>query len=173
MNDDGGAVVVKQVLAGPVADAHQMGEELGLADAVGADENVRQDAGRPVPNTQALREMKLLLLEEGHCFRTQALSFCEVRPEAYRSIMNGSSLTTLVQLVASGVGVTLVPEMAARIETEMAQVCLCHFPPPRPSRDIGMIWRRTNPLEPQFLALSEVIRDAAVWLQEQERDRRS
>ena len=124
-----------------------------------------KDVEKPIPNTQALQEMKLLLLEEGHCFRSQALSFCEVRPENYRNIMNGSSLTTLVQLVASGVGVTLIPEMAARVEANMAQVCLCHFPAPQPSRDIGMIWRRTSPLEPQILALSDVIRDAAVCLQ--------
>ena len=75
--------------------------------------------------------------------------------------MDGSSLTTLVQLVGSGVGVTLIPEMAARIETRLANVETVRFADPQPSRNIGMVWRKTNPLEPQFVRISETVHEAA------------
>ena len=153
------AIVALPISEPELAELHLVSESFVLV-------RPSEDSEKPVPNAQALQKMKLLLLEEGHCFRSQALSFCEVRPENYRNIMNGSSLTTLVQLVASGVGVTLIPEMAARLEATMAQVSLCRFANPQPSRDIGMIWRRTSPLAPQILALSEVVRDAAKYLQE-------
>ena len=55
-----------------------------------------------------LREMRLLLLEEGHCFRDQALSFCKMSPSVSRDMMEGSSLSTLVQMVGAGIGVTPV-----------------------------------------------------------------
>lgn len=124
------------------------------------------DAGLPVPNVSTLQEMKLLLLEEGHCFRDQALTFCGLKSERYRNIMEGSSLTTLVQLVSAGVGVTLIPEMAAKIEARLAKVDLVQFPSPQPSRNIGMVWRKTTPLEPQLLIMSDVVRVAAMHLRD-------
>jgi LysR family hydrogen peroxide-inducible transcriptional activator len=69
-----------------------------------------EDAQKPVPSRDSLREMRLLLLEEGHCFRDQALSFCDLRADAPRELMDGSSLSTLVQMVGAGIGVTLIPE---------------------------------------------------------------
>lgn len=119
------------------------------------------DKGQPIPNVKDLRELKLLLLEDGHCFRDQALSFCAAGKVRPKNIMDGSSLTTLVQLVGSGVGVTLIPEMAARIETRLANVETVRFADPQPSRNIGMVWRKTNPLEPQFVRISETVHEAA------------
>jgi hypothetical protein len=89
----------------------------------------------------------LLLLEEGHCFRDQALSFCNMTSSAPREMMDGSSLSTLVQMVGAGLGVTLIPEMAVDIETRSADVSVDGFDAPGPERTIGMIWRRSNPLE--------------------------
>ena len=80
------------------------------------------DAGLPVPNRDRLREMRLLLLEEGHCFRDQALSFCNAQNLRPRELLDGSSLTTLVQMVGAGIGVTLIPEMAIAVETASARV---------------------------------------------------
>ena len=80
------------------------------------------DAARPVPDPAALREMRLLLLEEGHCFRDQALSFCAMSGVRAREVMDGSSLATLVQMVGAGIGVTLIPEMAVPVETRSAAV---------------------------------------------------
>ncbi|GHE02049.1 LysR family transcriptional regulator [Defluviimonas sp. 20V17] len=119
------------------------------------------DAGKPAPSPERLREMRLLLLEEGHCFRDQALSFCNLPAAPPRELLDGSSLSTLVQMVAAGIGVTLIPEMAVGVETRSAAVTISCFEGIQPSRTIGMVWRRTSPLTKQLVQLSEVVRAAA------------
>jgi LysR family transcriptional regulator, hydrogen peroxide-inducible genes activator len=126
-----------------------------------------EDAGRPAPSLGMLREMKLLLLEEGHCFRDQALAFCDMHAARPRELLDASSLSTLVQMVGAGVGVTLIPEMAAEVEARSAAVSLARFDEPRPKRRIGMIWRRTSPLTRQLTRISDVVRDCAGELSEQ------
>ncbi|MEM5493052.1 hydrogen peroxide-inducible genes activator [Hoeflea sp. AS16] len=116
------------------------------------------DEGKPVPGHEDLREMKLLLLEEGHCFRDQALSFCNIQSSRPREMLDASSLATLVQMVGAGLGVTLIPEMAIAVETRSAPVSIAHFRDPQPSRTIGMIWRKTSPLAKQLRQISEVVR---------------
>ena len=123
-----------------------------------------EDAGKPVPNLETLGEMRLLLLEEGHCFRDQALSFCN-RPSALpRELLDCSSLSTLVQMVSAGIGVTLIPEMAVAVETRSASVSVARFRNPKPSRTIGMIWRKTSALAKQLSQISEVVRHSAEML---------
>lgn len=117
-----------------------------------------RDAGLPVPNADMLREMRLLLLEEGHCFRDQALSFCKRQSLQPRELLDGSSLTTLVQMVGAGIGVTLIPEMAVAVETRSAPVSVAGFPAPGPSRQIGMVWRRSSPLARQLAQVADVVR---------------
>jgi len=126
-----------------------------------------EDEGKPVPNREALREMRLLLLEEGHCFRDQALSFCNIQSALPRELMDGSSLSTLVQMVSAGIGVTLIPEMAVAVETRSASVSAVRFQSPQPSRTIGMIWRKTSPLAKQLTRISEVVRQSADAMREQ------
>ncbi|MFG1343354.1 LysR substrate-binding domain-containing protein [Xanthobacter autotrophicus DSM 431] len=121
-----------------------------------------EDAEKPVPNPEMLREMRLLLLEEGHCFREQALSFCKMSSSLPRDLMEGSSLTTLVQMVGAGIGVTLIPQMAVSIETRSASVSVAQLAHPRPSRTIGMVWRKTTPLAGQFEHIAEMVRGVAV-----------
>ncbi|MFN3954578.1 MAG: LysR substrate-binding domain-containing protein [Pararhodobacter sp.] len=123
-----------------------------------------RDAGKPVPDRERLRTMRLLLLEEGHCFRDQALSFCDLPATSSaraREVLDGSSLATLVQMVGAGIGVTLIPEMAVPVETRSAPVSVARFPAPPPSRTIGMIWRKTSPLAGSLLEIAEVVREAA------------
>ena len=117
--------------------------------------------GEPVPSADRLRQMRLLLLEEGHCFRDQALSFCAMQSSAPRELLDGSSLATLVQMVGAGIGVTLIPEMAVLVETRAAKVSLARFDAPAPERTIGMIWRRTSPLAAHFGEVCAAARDAA------------
>ena len=81
--------------------------------------------------SKALREMRLLLLEEGHCFRDQALSFCNMHSSPPRELLDGSSLSTLVQMVSAGIGVTLIPEMAVAVETRSASVSVARFKNPQ------------------------------------------
>lgn len=119
------------------------------------------DSDKPVPSPESLRKMRLLLLEEGHCFREQALSFCSMSPAIPRELMDGSSLTTLVQMVGAGIGVTLIPEMAVMVETRSAHVSIARFANPEPLRTIGMVWRRNNPLANQLREISQVVRQSA------------
>lgn len=124
----------------------------------------RKDADEPIPDCEALRDMRLLLLEEGHCFRDQALSFCNIQSALPRDGLDGSSLSTLVQMVSAGIGLTLIPEMAVAVETRSASVSIARFSGPQPSRTIGMIWRRTSPLADELVQISEVVRRSAETL---------
>lgn len=148
------AIVALPVSEPAFEEAPLFSEEFLLVRAV-------SEAGKPAPGPAALREMRLLLLEEGHCFRDQALSFCAMKPAPPRELLDGSSLSTLVQMVGAGIGVTLIPEMAAAVETRSAAVSLTRFAEPRPQRTIGMIWRRTSPLAGQLLEIAEIVRGAA------------
>ena len=121
-----------------------------------------EDADKPVPSPVALQTMRLLLLEEGHCFRDQALSFCEFGESRPGALMEGSSLSTLVQMVGAGMGVTLIPEMAVSLEARSAEVAISRFSSPRPSRTIGMVWRKTNPLADQLMQVGAIIRAAGM-----------
>lgn len=120
------------------------------------------DQTHSTPTVEALRRMRLLLLEEGHCFRAQALSFCSMHSAAPRESLDGSSLSTLVQMVGAGLGVTLIPEMAVAVETRSAPVSIARFDAPKPQRVIGMIWRKSNPLTSRFQEIAEVVRCSAL-----------
>lgn len=119
------------------------------------------DAELPVPDAAALPTMQLLLLEEGHCFRDQALSFCDASGGNARPVMEGSSLSTLVQMVSAGIGITLIPEMARAFETRSANVSLSRFKDKPPNRTIGMVWRKTNPLNDDLTEMGAIIRKIA------------
>ncbi|WP_135448945.1 hydrogen peroxide-inducible genes activator [Tabrizicola caldifontis] len=114
-------------------------------------------AGQPVPTLDQLGRMQLLLLEEGHCFRDQAISVCKLPRLPAGEIIEGSSLSTLVQMVAAGIGVTLIPEMAAALETRSAAVVIDRLPKPRPGRTIGLVWRKSNPLADRLAELAVVL----------------
>ncbi len=126
-----------------------------------------EDEGKPVPSRERLREMRLLLLEEGHCFRDQALSFCNMSAAPPRELLDGSSLSTLVQMVSAGIGVTLIPEMAMAVETRSASVSVARFGDPKPQRMVGMVWRKTSPLAKQLLQVAELVRFSAETLRAQ------
>lgn len=115
------------------------------------------DASAPVPDSTDLAKMRLLLLEEGHCFRDQALSFCGMPTLRPRDSMEGSSLTTLVQMVASGMGVTLIPEMAVPLETRSADVAIARFAPPEPTRSVGLVWRKSSPMGDLFRDIAALV----------------
>lgn len=100
---------------------------------------------------------RLILLEEGHCLRDQALAICgSVKPLAM-SNFGATSLTTLLQMVAHGQGLTLVPEMALAASRTLPGVKLVPFCAPVPSRTIGMAWRKRAAREADFRALAETI----------------
>ena len=99
-----------------------------------------------------------MLLEEGHCLREQALAVCgSVKPVAMASY-GATSLTTLLQMVSHGMGVTLVPEMAADAAGEMRDLKIVPFAEPMPERTICLAWRRNRARQEECLELAAIIR---------------
>jgi LysR family hydrogen peroxide-inducible transcriptional activator len=110
------------------------------------------------PDSPALE--RLMLLEEGHCLREQALSVCgSVKPVAMASY-GATSLTTLLQMVAHGMGVTLVPEMAAEAAGASPDLRIVPFAEPMPQRRVCLGWRRNSALQGECEALATIIREA-------------
>jgi LysR family hydrogen peroxide-inducible transcriptional activator len=98
---------------------------------------------------------KLILLEEGHCLRDQALAFCS---SSQRDVSLGAtSLATVMQMVANGYGVTLLPRVAVDVELRDERVKLLRFSKPEPGRTVGLAWRRTSPRKADFVALGRLI----------------
>jgi len=108
-----------------------------------------------------LNEERLLLLEEGHCLRDQALSYCHMLTPEARDSFGASSLATIVQMVANGYGITLLPEMAIASEVHRGDIRLLRFRAPEPKREIGLAWRKTSPRKADFEQLAELLRDVA------------
>ncbi|RDJ15479.1 hydrogen peroxide-inducible genes activator [Rhizobium grahamii] len=99
---------------------------------------------------------RLLLLEEGHCLRDQALAVCSA---GKRSLVNfgATSMATLLQMVSHDMGMTLIPEMAIPTETSRNSIRIVPFTDPQPSREIGLAWRRSNHRGKEMEALAEAI----------------
>jgi LysR family hydrogen peroxide-inducible transcriptional activator len=115
-------------------------------------------ASPPVPpESQALE--RLMLLEEGHCLREQALAVCgSVKPVAMANY-GATSLTTLLHMVAHGLGITLIPEMAARPASAMPDLKIVPFAEPIPLRTICLAWRRNSLRHHECVELAKIIRD--------------
>jgi len=112
----------------------------------------------PFTPQAALSGENLLLLEEGHCLRDQALSFCGTTRIESRRQYGASSLSTIMQMVANGFGTTLMPAMALPIELRADMpVRLFRFAEPQPSRSIGLAWRRSSPRRQDFEALGRIL----------------
>jgi LysR family hydrogen peroxide-inducible transcriptional activator len=114
-------------------------------------------AGRPATPGD-LREASVLLLEDGHCLRDQALAVCG-RARVHELEFRATSLGTLVQMVAGGAGVTLLPALAVQAERR-AGLVLRPFADPTPHRTLALAWRRRSPLGPALRTLAGTIRGA-------------
>ena len=103
---------------------------------------------------------RLILLEEGHCLRDQALAFCGARIEAASGSSTGlgaTSLATVMQMVANGYGITLLPRVALPVEVRDERVKVLRFRNPEPSRQVGLAWRRTSPRKADFVVLGQIV----------------
>ena len=110
-------------------------------------------------------QSRLILLEDGHCLRDQALAFCATASRGRASAAGGtafgaSSLTTVMQMVASGYGITLIPQIAANVERRDDRVKFLRLKTPEPGRSIGLAFRRTSPRKADFAALGEVVKES-------------
>lgn len=101
----------------------------------------------------------ILLLDDGHCFREQALSICSaagLRELSFRA----TSLPTLAQMVAGGAGVTLLPRLAVATENRRGALAVRRLAEPVPSRTLAVVWRKRSPLGPALREVAKVLRAA-------------
>ncbi len=101
---------------------------------------------------------RLLLLDEGHCLRDQALQLCGNIHRKALANYGATSLTTILQMVGHGMGVTLIPEIAVETESRHPAIRILPFAEPVPARRIGLAFRRGSEREADFTALAEIIR---------------
>jgi LysR family hydrogen peroxide-inducible transcriptional activator len=119
-------------------------------------------AQRRRANPDLIDTNDLLLLEDGHCLRDQALSVCHaVDPRRLRRV-GATSLATIMQLVAAGQGVTLLPRIAVDAGAAVdGRLKLVPFAQPAPYRTIGLAWRKRSPRERDFRVLAGLVAAAA------------
>ena len=111
------------------------------------------------PVTEAeLSGEPVVLLEEGHCLRAQALALCDAAGAREAGGIQATSLGTLVQMVANGLGITLLPATALEVEARAGSgLALRAFAAPVPGRTIGLVWRRGSARRDEFRALGEIL----------------
>ncbi len=122
-------------------------------------------AGHPLSGKRrvspaALAQLPLLLLDEGHCLRDQALDVCRaagVRAELADT--RAASLATAVQCVTGGLGVTLIPQSAVPVEAARSRLGLAEFAPPRPGRRVGLVFRSSSGRDGPYRRLAAIIGD--------------
>ncbi|WAC58253.1 hydrogen peroxide-inducible genes activator [Gordonia sp. SL306] len=120
-------------------------------------------AGRRRVDPASLADLPLLLLDEGHCLRDQALEVCRlagVRPDVGQT--RAASLATAVQCVEGGLGVTLIPQTAVAVETGGGHLATATFARPRPGRQVGLVYRESARRAEAFHTLADVIADLVV-----------
>ncbi|MEE1756312.1 LysR substrate-binding domain-containing protein [Streptomyces sp. SP18CS02] len=123
--------------------------------------------GRTDIPREDLRELRLLLLDEGHCLRDQALDICREagREDGAEVTTTAAGLSTLVQLVAGGLGVTLLPRTAVKVETgRNSQLMTGYFADPAPARRVALAMRAGAARQAEFEELAQAMREAMAAL---------
>jgi LysR family hydrogen peroxide-inducible transcriptional activator len=147
------------ILALPIADEQLHQEFLFEEDFVLAVPEAHALASQASLELDELADQDLLLLEDGHCLRDQALEVCQLAGAFERSGFRATSLETLRQMVAAGVGITLLPNLA--VQPPVAPSADIHLVPFRgdpPSRRIAMVWRKSSAMSAFLERLADVIR---------------
>ncbi|MBS0575600.1 MAG: LysR family transcriptional regulator [Proteobacteria bacterium] len=117
-------------------------------------------AARKTLQASDLEGEKLLLLDEGHCLRDQALDFCNTRASTLREEVRATSLETLRQMVGMGLGITLLPALAVNAGSRSSNkgVVCRPFKRPSPERAIALIWRKHTPFPETFQQLAATLK---------------
>lgn len=121
----------------------------------------RKVSGKVFATPEMIEQERLLLLEEGHCLRDQALSYCNLKQVQGLNTFGASSLSTIVELVGAGFGITLLPEISLGLETRGRELTLMRFEAPEPARRIGLVWRATSPRKVDFVELGRLVTRAS------------
>ncbi len=143
------------ILALPIAETNLVHAPLFTEEFMLAVPHTHLLAKRKSIKPEELVDQPLLLLEEGHCLREQALSFCFQVSAVENQRFRATSLETLRYMVASGVGMTLMPKLACHANDGVAYI---PFKTPKPSRSIGMVWRASTAKQQALKEIASVIR---------------
>lgn len=114
-------------------------------------------SGRLKATPDLVKGERLLLLEEGHCLRDQALTYCSLKHVDTINTFGASSLSTIAEMVAGGLGITLLPELCVSVEERGRDIKLMRFVDPEPSRTIGLVWRHSSPRADDYRALGQLV----------------
>jgi LysR family transcriptional regulator, hydrogen peroxide-inducible genes activator len=122
--------------------------------------------GHPLTDKRAIRArdlegQRVLLLEDGHCLKDQAWAICEARGVRDYVDFRATSLGTLAQMVSSGAGVTLLPELSVPTVGSLPGLVVKPFVKPVPYRTIGIAWRPTSPRSALFEVVADALRELA------------
>ena len=117
----------------------------------------RKLSGRVRATKELIEHERLLLLEEGHCLRDQALTYCSLQQVDTVNTFGASSLSTIIEMVAAGFGITLLPEICLGVESRGRDLSLVRFIDPEPFRTLGLVWRSTSPRKPDFMELGRLV----------------
>jgi LysR family hydrogen peroxide-inducible transcriptional activator len=117
----------------------------------------RKLSGRVRATKELIEHERLLLLEEGHCLRDQALTYCSLQQVDSVNTFGASSLSTIIEMVSAGFGITLLPELCLGVESRGRDLSLVRFIDPEPFRTLGLVWRSTSPRKPDFLELGRLV----------------
>jgi len=120
----------------------------------------KQLSGRVRATKELIENERLLLLEEGHCLRDQALAYCNLRQVDSVNTFGASSLATIVEMVSAGYGITLLPEICLPVEDRGRDLTIVRFVDPEPSRTVGLAWRSTSPRVQDFEELGRLVQKA-------------
>ena len=156
------AAMLALPVAEPDIDAIALFEDLFLLAVPASDP--RKENGRVA--AEEIDQSRLILLEDGHCLRDQALAFCasaartSTASRGVATVFGASSLNTVIQMVAGGYGITLIPQIAANVERRDRRVKFLRLENPQPGRNIGLVFRRTSPRKADFAALGEVVQES-------------
>lgn len=123
-------------------------------------------ADQPIISLGDLGDREMLLLEEGHCLRRQALDVCFMAGATENAAFHASSLETLRHMVGEGMGITLMPMLAVpRKQTKKDPIRYLPFTDPQPRRRVGMLYRKGSYREKAFLNIGKLIQVALAEVQ--------
>lgn len=130
----------------------------------------RELSGRVRATKEMIESDRLLLLEEGHCLRDQALTFCSLQQADVMNTFGATSLSTIVEMVAADLGITLLPEICIGAECRARELKIIRFVEPEPARKLGLCWRKSSPRADDFAALGKMIIEAGESCKDRARD---
>lgn len=112
-------------------------------------------------NLDELPKDRILLLDEGHCFRDQAIEACALGDTAAKRTFAATSLSTIVEFVANGQGITLLPTISLKKEAADPRIQITSLAAPGAGRMLSLVWRDTTPFTELFDKIAEIIRTVA------------